>query len=292
MKQALIPNFLLYGTKETTGPNRFFSVLRVGQAGASPDSTHYAPHRHAHLYEVMWLLSGQLTLTVDEVTHSLGPNTLCLIPAGRVHESVVSADYASILLHFSVDFLLSELSEAGSQLVAGYGAPPQHVATAATARRIQGLFECIEEEFARASRERTELIRQYLRIILLELQREAGAARTGPSGDAGRGVTNRFLELIEQHYATKKQVSDYAELLHLTSNHLTAMVKHATCRAAGQLIRDRVILEAKRLLLFSDASVSEVAYALHYDDVSYFWRLFKKAVHVSPTEFKKQGQRL
>ncbi len=293
MKEELIPNFLLYGTKETTGPNRFFNVLRMSQAGGSAGNTHYAPHRHAQLHEVVWVLAGQLTLTIDEVTHSLGPHTLCLIPAGSVHESVASPDYVSILLHFSADFLLTELREAGSRLAAGYGGtPPQHVATAATAGRIQGLFERIEEEFVRVSRERDELIRQYLRIILLELQREAGAHRASQADEAGRAVTHRFLELVEQHYVTRKQVSDYADLLHLTPNYLTAVVKHTTGRAAGQLIRDRVILEAKRLLLFSDASVSEVAYALHYEDVSYFWRLFKKAVRVSPTEFKKQGQRL
>lgn len=292
MKVVLIPNFRLYGTAETTGPNLFFNILRVGQAGHPPGHTHYAPHRHAQLYEVVWVLSGQLTLTIDEATYSLAPHTLGVIAAGRVHESVASPDFASILLHFSADFLLAGRSDTGSNVLAADGAaPPRHVADAATAGRIQGLFERIEQEFALPSREGNELIRHYLHIILLEMQREAGAGPAGPPDEARHAAASRFADLVEQHYATKKQVSDYAELLHLTPNYLNALVKHTTGRSAGQLIRDRVILEAKRLFLFSEASVSEVAYALNYDDVSYFWRLFKKAVHVSPTEFRKQGQR-
>ena len=291
MKEALIPNFRLYGTRETTGPNLFFNILRIGPAANTLTPTHYAPHRHAQLHEVLWLAAGQIDLTIDEATYSLEPNTLCVIGAGRVHGSVASPDVAGILLHFSADFLLSELSEAGSRLFAAYSAaPPRPVASAETAARIGGLFERIEEEFTIASREKNELIRHYLHIILLELQREAGAAQASQPDDASHVVASRFAGLVEQHYATKKQVSDYADLLHLTPNYLNVLVKHTTGRSAGQFIRDRVILEAKRLLLFSEASVSEVAYALNYDDVSYFWRLFKKVVHVSPTEFKKQGQ--
>ncbi len=293
MKESLIPNFRLYGTAETTGPTLFFNILRVGQQVNRHDNLYHAPHRHAQLYEVVWLSAGHLALTIDEATYSLGPNTLGVISAGSVHESLASPDLAGILIHFSTDFLLAEPGEARARLFAAYhGAPPQHVASAATAARIRGLFERIEEEFAAVSPEKNEFIRYYLHLILLESQRAAGLARNTPPDDSSGSVTSRFVALVEQHYATKKQVSDYAELLHLTANYLNVLIKQTTGRTAGQLIRDRVILEAKRLFLFSEATVSEVASALQYDDVSYFWRLFKKAVNVSPTEFKKRGYRL
>ncbi len=290
MKAALIPNFQLYGTNEATGANLFFHILRVGQPATTPAPAHRAPHRHAQLHEVLWLSAGHLTLTIDEATYSLGPNTLCVIAAGSVHESTGSPDLQGLLMHFSTDFLLSELREAGAQSFASaYGTPPLPVASAATAARIRGLFERIEEEFGLVSPQRNELIRHYLHLILLELQRETGSGRSAHLDGAGGLISSQFIALVEQHYATKKQVNDYAELLHLTPNYLNALIKQATGRTAGQLIRDRVILEAKRLFLFSEATVSEVAYALQYDDVSYFWRLFKKAVNVSPTEFKKRG---
>jgi AraC-like DNA-binding protein len=287
----MIPDFRLYGTVEAAVPSRYFNLVRIGQLVDKQPSARYVPHRHARLHELKWISAGHLSLTIDEATHWVGADTLCVIAAGSVHQSTVVPGLDGIMLHFTSDFLLAGPGEASSRLLSAfYGVPPLHLKSAATAARLRGLFERLESEFAVAGPEQAGLLRHYLHIILLEVQREASRDLAGRLSDISRPTASRFADLVEQHYLDRKQVSDYAELLHLTPNYLNVLVKRATGRTAGQLIRDRVILEAKRLLLFSEASVSEVAYALQLDDASYFWRLFKKTVLLSPTEFRRQEQ--
>lgn len=288
MKEPAIPDFRLYGTAETAGTNLFFNIAGIPVVGQHANYKH-APHRHTQLHQLVWLSAGYTKITTDETPHLLGRGALYLIPTGLVHGSTFSQQLDGFVVHFSPDFLLSG---AGLPLPARPGGAflsGQFAGEAAD--RIQGLVVNMEAEFRRASPEKNELLRHYLHLVLLELQRAAGLAQAGRHDQASSIFPVRFAALVEQHYVTKKQVSDYAALLHITPDYLNELVKRTTGRTAGQLIRDRVILEAKRRFLFSEETVSEVAHALNYDDVSYFWRLFKKYVNLSPTEFKKLGYR-
>ena len=289
MPQVLISDIRLPDTPEATPPRSFLDVIRVGPA-YQPPAGYHAPHRHERLHQLVWLTAGHLTLTIDEATYALGPDTLYVVAAGRVHHTAFVGPLAGFLVHFSPDFLCSAGGEAGARAVAGFHrVAPVPLQATATVARVGELFALLEAEFGRVGPENNELLRHYLLIILLEMRREAGLARATSHDQAGRVVLDQFLALVEAHYATTKPVSAYAALLHITPNYLNALIKRTTGRTAGQLIRDRVMLEAKRLLLYSDATVAEVALSLGYDDASYFWRLFKKAVLVSPTEFRKRN---
>jgi AraC-like DNA-binding protein len=83
-------------------------------------------------------------------------------------------------------------------------------------------------------------------------------------------------------------VSEYAKLLGITANYLNETVKTVTGQTAGELIRDRLLLEAKRWLIHSELSIAQVADQLHFDDPSYFSRFFKKYAHCSPGDFRRQ----
>jgi hypothetical protein len=94
-----------------------------------------------------------------------------------------------------------------------------------------------------------------------------------------------FENLIETNYKELKSVKDYAARLNISANYLNVVCKETVGKTAGDIIRDRIILETKRLLLHSTISVCEAAYFLGYDDCSYFIRLFKKNVGLSPEKF-------
>ena len=81
---------------------------------------------------------------------------------------------------------------------------------------------------------------------------------------------------------------EYAELLYITPNHLNALCKDHLGIPAGELIRNRIILEAKRLLINQDLSISEISYVLNFNDNSYFTKFFKKQVGVTPEEFRRK----
>jgi AraC family transcriptional activator of pobA len=96
----------------------------------------------------------------------------------------------------------------------------------------------------------------------------------------------KFLNLIEKNVSILKFPREYAELLYVTPNHLNAICKELLGKSAGGMIRDRVVLEAKRLMINLDLSISEIAYELNFRDNSYFSKFFKKYTGITPEEFR------
>ncbi|MEJ7682130.1 MAG: helix-turn-helix domain-containing protein [Segetibacter sp.] len=101
-------------------------------------------------------------------------------------------------------------------------------------------------------------------------------------------LLRNFQKLIDRHYKEKKLTKDYAAMLYVTPNHLNALSKDVMGRSAGELIRDRLLLEAKRLLVNAEMTVSEIAFELDFEDNSYFSKFFKKYVGLTPEIFRKQ----
>ncbi len=100
-------------------------------------------------------------------------------------------------------------------------------------------------------------------------------------------LLHNFQQLIEQHYPVMRLPKDYADMLFVTPNHLNALCKEYLGIQAGEVIRNRVLLEAKRLLVATDKPVSTIAAHLGFNDSSYFTKFFKKAIHVTPEEFRR-----
>ncbi len=103
-------------------------------------------------------------------------------------------------------------------------------------------------------------------------------------------LTRQFMRLVEQHYLDTTSVADYAAMLHVTTNHLIKTVRVCLGQPAGQIIRERLLVEAKRLLRYSDLPVAEIAARLNFEDPSYFSRYFKEKTGSTPSEFRTLTQ--
>jgi len=97
-----------------------------------------------------------------------------------------------------------------------------------------------------------------------------------------------FQKLIEKNFVTLKLPKDYAELLYITPNHLNALCNDLLGISAGEVIRNRILLEAKRLLINLNLTISEISYQLNFNDNSYFTKFFKKYTGLTPEEFRKR----
>lgn len=100
-------------------------------------------------------------------------------------------------------------------------------------------------------------------------------------------IVRDYNYLVETNFKTKKQVADYAEMLNKSPKTLSNLFKKYNEKSPLQIIQDRTILEARRLLRHSDQSIKEIAYEIGYEDIQSFSRFFKKLEGVSPSEFKK-----
>jgi AraC-like DNA-binding protein len=99
-------------------------------------------------------------------------------------------------------------------------------------------------------------------------------------------IIRQFNFLVEQHFKTKHSVAQYAELLNKSSKTLSNIFSKISSKTPLQYIQERKMLEARRLLRYSDLQIQEVAYEIGYDDIQTFSRFFKKQEGVSPSEFK------
>lgn len=128
----------------------------------------------------------------------------------------------------------------------------------------------------------------YLRLLLLRL-----ASLVSPSCAAApetQALGQRFRQLLEQHFRQWHQVSDYANALAMTPDHLNTRLRELTGQSAKALIQQRLMLEARRAAWFSDASLKEIAYNLGFDDPAYFSRLFHRCTGQRFSDFKTRIQ--
>lgn len=115
--------------------------------------------------------------------------------------------------------------------------------------------------------------------------------RSQASGESRSVQLSRaFRGLVRRDFKTLKSPSEYAEILNITRGYLTEAVREVTGKPAQHWIHQEILIEAKRLLVFTHLSVKEVAYELGYSDHTYFSRLFSKLEDQSPSEFRNQHQ--
>ncbi|MDQ1089681.1 AraC family transcriptional regulator [Siphonobacter sp. SORGH_AS_1065] len=120
------------------------------------------------------------------------------------------------------------------------------------------------------------------RLISRELERnQAFPSKASP-------ILVNYLQLLEENYKIEKLVTFYADRLHITPNYLTILCKKHLNLSAGELIHNRLLLEAKRLLQITDRSVKEISYELGFEDLAYFSNFFKKHTGISPRTFREQ----
>ncbi|MBO9565768.1 MAG: helix-turn-helix domain-containing protein [Niastella sp.] len=149
----------------------------------------------------------------------------------------------------------------------------------------------IIEELASQESSREEMVRTYLKQIIIRTTRtwkkqQLGELNAAPAQDMEFFRT--FSRLVEIHFREKHSVTDYADLLALAPKTLSKKFNRLNLTQPNDIIKDRILLEAKRLLVYSTLSIKEIAYNLGYDDPAYFNRLFTNKTGAPPATFRKQ----
>lgn len=156
---------------------------------------------------------------------------------------------------------------------------------------VEGIYNQIQEEFDAPDASQEEMIRTYLKQLIIKATRiwkvqQLGALNNEPSREMD--FFRDFSRLVEIHFRTKHTVADYADILGVAPKTLSNKFNRLELKQPNDIIKDRIILEAKRLLGYSSLSVKEIAYQLGYDDPAYFNRLFTNKVGDTPSNFKKK----
>ena len=135
---------------------------------------------------------------------------------------------------------------------------------------------------------RFTLLQCQLMTFLIHAQRRYNEMLRPAPVSAGDKLIGQYLQLIDEHFLEVKNIHAYAQLLSVTSGHLSDVVGEQLGTTPIRLLNKRIALEAKRELLHSDQTIAEIGLALNFDNPSYFSRFFKREVGSTPSEFRRQ----
>lgn len=147
----------------------------------------------------------------------------------------------------------------------------------------------INNELQQQKSGREKAVKMYLYLLLLEAKRSYERQSIGNREihfSENYKLVNRFRKLVVQHYLTKRQVADYAQMLSVSPNHLNKTVKENTGQTASEAIKEMLLQEAKSLLRYTDNSVAEIAYKLDFSEPASFNRFFKTITNETPLSFR------
>ncbi|HEU4472671.1 MAG TPA: helix-turn-helix transcriptional regulator [Flavisolibacter sp.] len=250
----------------------------------------HRPHRHS-FYHLVLFTKGKGTHTVDFERFTVKPFQIYFMIPGQVHSWHFEKGVDGYIVHFTASLFDSFLQN-GHYLerfsfFRGNAADGVCQIPASAAAGVTGLFESMLGEISGGREQHLDMIRLLLIQLLISVER---LRKSIPLRNAPQKMTllRSFRESIDAHFRTIRLPKEYADLLYITPNHLNAVCMELVGKTAGDLIRDRVLLEAKRLLTNADMTISEIAYDLNFNDNSYFNRFFKKSTGITPDEFRKK----
>ena len=217
-------------------------------------------------------------------------NLLYMVAPGQVMSWVIDAQNSGFILYFKREFLAGMVPDIEQQF------PFLRIAEtslfqlpAETAGDFYDKMVEMRAVFEQKHPFHEEMLRGMLYTFLFRCKQvyESGQKNAGTQPKNIR-IANRFQELVGKFFIEKKTVEAYAEMLNLTPNHLSAVVKSATNRTAKSIIQERLLLEAKNLLRYTSADIAQIAYDLQFEAPQHFGRFFKQATDMTPGEFRQK----
>jgi AraC-like DNA-binding protein len=248
------------------------------------------PHRHS-FYQVLYISSGTGLHVIDFEKYNTKQGSIYFLGPGQVHEWIFDASTEGTVINFSDGFFGAFLANGhyidDFLFFTGNGTHSVMALDQEEQAFVQNVIGSVAREYQLCSECSTDLIRVYLLQMFLVLNRKLAGDQISPAHRHNYFLLRNFEKLVERHYIDKRLPKEYAEMLFITPNHLNALCKHSAGKSAGEIIRNRVLLEAKRLLINSANNISEIGWQLNFESNSYFTRFFKKYAGQTPEEFRR-----
>lgn len=250
-----------------------------------------APHRHSY-FVIIWVKSGSGVQFIDVDRYELGKDTVYCLTPGQIHQLKVTGPVDGYVISFTADFLGASEDNVNLLFNTGlfytFSHSPVIRVSPEMAEDMGEVVAKMMKEFGNFFILRSEVLRGFLKIFLIYLTRQFDGGEAQTQQPRNVELTKKFLTLLEQQYAGKKMVSDYADQLAVTPNYLNEVVKKVSGFPASHHIQQRIVLEAKRQAAYSDLSMKEIAWDLGFDDVAHFSKFFKNVAGASFSDFRKE----
>jgi AraC-like DNA-binding protein len=269
-QKITFPNWLVYVRRTHSRP--------LGQLG----ELHFHPH-----YEIVWLGKGQAEFFRDFHRYPLQANTLAFIRPGDLHTWF--GDWTQF--HLDVVGFQPDVFGLWNTLpnlpFFEVDAAPSFTPPAAEQPIMEALFTRMLERSKQTNGD-AAILAGYLYVLLLEIRRLYIQQVVNTLTSPAQTLASHFRRLLEEHYKERWLMKAYAERLSVTTNHLVKIIRQTTGQTPGQMSQERLFLEARRLLAYSNMTVQEISHELTFLSLTQFGQWFKKLAGKSPLQFRQE----
>jgi AraC-like DNA-binding protein len=244
------------------------------------------PHRQEG-YNIALLLEGRITRFIDFEQHTIDAPAIICVGPDQVNQ-YVSAEKADVIcISFSQDFLIGEMK----RWVACWECMFNQVILNPDGEQLSELLvysELMENEFNGDRAKKDAIIRNLLNAMIINIARmRTNIASVMQLDNSANKLVVQFKKIVDENFRSTTQVAKYAERLNVTPGHLNDVIKTSVGKTAKQIIDEKRIMEAKRLLFWANYNLKEIASLLSFEDDSYFNRFFKKHTGYTPYAFQR-----
>jgi AraC family transcriptional activator of pobA len=246
-------------------------------------------------YIKVLLVPTGYTLSVDFNHYQTTQHTLFFINSNQYLAVAEASSDKVNMIFYNRDFYCVQIHDAevacDGLLFNNIFEIPMVVLSDGEAQITLDVFKAIQDELSPRDDSSEEMIRIYLKQLIIQATRAWKKQNLHITSNyvpkEEEDLFRTFSRLVEIHFRIKHSVSEYADLLRIAPKTLSARLNKLKLENPNEIIKNRIVLEAKRLLMYTDLSIKEIGYQLGYDDPAYFNRIFSQKAGCTPAAFKK-----
>lgn len=241
-------------------------------------------------YRVFWFSEGLDKVKVDGEDISGYPNLIIFTIPKKNIEVHCQQNVCGWVLEFSKDYFdllgFEPLIIKDAMIYYATGQIPKIVLSPKIGLRVQAMFEMIDEMSDSDMPNKENGMFSLLRTILIYCDSKCNINPNNNQNSQELNTVLTYKNLVSKYYHKWHKVSDYADLMHISSKHLNQNVKNVMGVTAKHLIKEQLLMHARRDLKFTDRSVKEIALHLGFNEPFHFSSFFKKSVGIAPSSFR------
>ncbi|MBP1847793.1 AraC family transcriptional activator of pobA [Rhizobium petrolearium] len=287
---ASIPHYYLYGDQGADVELDLLDIEIIRER-SGPNDWRIRPHAHPDHMQVLLVREGGGTIRMEDLSLTIPVPGILVIPAGIVHQIDFDPGTDGFVVTAALG-CLKAAAESDARLVDAASRPAVYSleGTGVNIAAVTDTFYWLHREYVwSAPGRRTAILAQFMRILVVVLR--LSITQEDPriiAPDRDYDLLARYRALLEEHFRSERSPAFYADALAVTPARLNAACKNRAGKTASDLLYERVTIEAKRYLVYTESSVAQVAHMTGFDDPAYFNRFFTRQAGISPGAYRKQ----
>jgi len=279
-----IPVFKLYG-ESLDWPTPDLLHCETISSRSREHEWEIKPHRHADLCQLLFVFKGQAELEIEGQRTQLQTPAIQVLPPLSVHGFRFSEDVEGFIVTLAtplISHLQAQLGESVQALACAESYPAGQ-----DGDYLNSLFMALQAEYNGHQPAREMLMHSLVSVIMVWVSRQAIVRhKASQRPQRQREYLNGFIQLVEETYRQHVKVEDLAHRLGISVSHLNGTCRELAGQPALQIMHERQLLEAKRLLTYTSMTIYEMSELLGFSDPTNFTRLFRRRVGISPKAFR------